>query len=538
MDSLMIVYIIVAAVIGALIGRLSVRNLLRGARAEATALQSQLSESDRSLASERERRTLQEEQLAMVRRELAKLRDESDLLRNRLESEIDHRAKAESEARRVPTLEKLLEGADEARNGLLDELRQHEVELAEIKSTLENDRRTASEKIQLLEDAKRQLTIVFENTASKMLEDKAERFTKLNDSNMERLLKPFGDEMQNFKKKVEEVYDRESKERFSLGKEVERLINATSRISEDATNLTKALTSNSKVQGDWGEEILERILETCGLTKGREFFVQEHLRDTDGTPLVNQDGSRMRPDVILKYPDERQVIIDSKVSLTDYNRHVSAISEDNGKAALVSHVASMKNHILDLSRKHYQDHAPALDFVMLFVPVEAAYMVAMQSDPNLWHFAFSRRVLLTSPTNLVVAMKLISDLWKRDAQAKNYEEIVDRGGRLYDKFALVVESLNELGQNLGRTERSYIDAVNRIADGPGNLMTQVEKLKKLGATAKKSLPSVDQVAASTDGLSLTGMRPAIAATSLGTTELAIESEPLPAKTRAKQTLFE
>lgn len=537
MDPVVILYIVIGVVAGAVIGRLSIAGRLKAALADAVALQTQLTEAERNAAAERERRVLLEEQLNAVRRDLQKLRDDSDILRNRLESEIGLRAKAENEVRRVPTLEKLLEGADAARNGLLAEVRQLEVDIAETRQALETERRTAAEKILLLEDAKKQLTIVFENTASKMLDDKAERFTKLNDTNMERLLKPFGEEMQNFKKKVEEVYDRESKERFSLGKEVQNLITATSRISEDANNLTKALTSNSKVQGDWGEEILERILETCGLTKDREFFIQEHLRDHDGRPLTNQDGSRMRPDVILKYPDDRQVIIDSKVSLTNYNRYASATNEEEAQAALTAHVASLKNHILDLSRKHYQDHAPALDFVMLFVPIEAAYMLAMQSDANLWHFAFSKRILLTSPTNLVVAMKLISDLWKRDAQAKNYEEIVDRGGRLYDKFCLVVESLNDLGANLGKAERSYVDAINRIVDGPGNLMSQVEKLKKLGSTAKKALPSVDQVVKSVDGLTLAGAKPLDVALGSSEADTTLVKEETPAK-RPKSTLFE
>lgn len=535
MDPLTLLYIVLAVVIGAVIGRLSLRGRLQKVLVDSAQLQASLDDLERTATAERERRIMTEEQLNGVRREMTKLRDDSDTLRNRLESEIDLRAKAEAEARRVPTLERLLEGADAARNGLLDEVRQLEVEIAEARQAILNEQKSASEKIALLEDAKKQLTIVFENTASKMLDEKADRFTKMNSQNMEGLLKPFGEEMQNFKRKVEEVYDKESKERFSLGKEVERLISATTKISDDANSLTRALTSNSKVQGDWGEEILERILETCGLTKGREFFVQEHLRDSDGRPLTNHDGSRMRPDVILKYPDDRQVIVDSKVSLSDYNRYVSAATEEEAKAALVSHIASIKNHILDLGRKHYQDHAPALDFVMLFVPIEAAYVLAMQSEADLWHFAFSRRILLTSPTNLVVAMKLISDLWKRDAQAKNYEEIVDRGGRLYDKFALVVESVAELGQNLSRTEKSYLDTVNRLTEGPGNLMVQVEKLKKLGATAKKSLPSADQIVNGTDSLRLS--KPASVA--LGPTEgdTRIVDVTAPA-TAVKPTLFE
>jgi DNA recombination protein RmuC len=321
----------------------------------------------------------------------------------------------------------------------------------------------------------------FKLLADKILEDKSKRFTELNQNNIERLLKPLGENILQFQKKVEEVYDRESKERFSLGKEVEKLVVLNQKISEEANNLTNALKGQVKQQGNWGEMILESILEKSGLAKDREYFVQESIKV--------DDGKRLQPDVIIAYPDNRKVIIDSKVSLVAYERYCSSTDTNDQNRALAEHLRSIRSHIDALSHKSYQDYVGSLDFVMMFVPIEPAFMLAMQTDSDLWNYAYTRRVLIISPTNLIAALKMIYDLWQREYQNRHAIEIAERGGQLYDKFVGFIESLTSVGENLGRSHKSYEQAMNQLTSGKGNLVAQAQKLKDLGAKAKKSIPS-------------------------------------------------
>ncbi len=344
-----------------------------------------------------------------------------------------------------------------------------------------------------IEGMRKQFNTEFENIAAKILDDKTKKFTELNRDNLENILKPLGENLKSFKDKVEEVYVNESRERFSLGKEVEKLVLANQTISQEANNLTNALTSKGKTQGDWGQMILESILERSGLGKNREYFVQEYLKDENGNNLVNDAGQKMQPDVIISYPDNRKVIVDSKVSLTAYSRYTSATAKDEEAKALNDHLRSVKNHIDDLSSKNYQDFAPSLDFVMMFVPVEPAYLMAIHADQDLWTYAYNKRILLTSPSNLIVALKMILDLWKRDNQSKNHQAIVERGGKLYDKFSMVLDSFKDIGANLKATQRSYNTAVSQLSEGNDNVLKQVEKLKQLGAKAKKNLPEADSL---------------------------------------------
>jgi DNA recombination protein RmuC len=339
------------------------------------------------------------------------------------------------------------------------------------------------------ESLQKQFTLQFENIANKILEEKTARFTKLNQDNLSTILKPLGENLDSFKKKVEEVYNQESKERFSLGKELERLVLLNQKVSEEANNLTNALKGNSKVQGDWGQMILENILEKSGLVKDREYFVQEFLKDEDGKNYQNEEGSRMQPDVIIAYPDNRKVIVDSKVSLTAYTRCVATDTLEDQKRAIDEHLRSIRKHIDDLGRKNYQDFAPTLDFVMMFVPNEPAYLLALQHDPDLWHYAYTRRILLISPTNLIAALKLLADLWKREYQNKNALEIARRGGLLYDKLAGFVDKLTDVGLNLSKAQKSYDQAFGQLKEGNGNLLSQAEKLKELGIKPKKNLPA-------------------------------------------------
>lgn len=331
-----------------------------------------------------------------------------------------------------------------------------------------------------IEEIGKKFSNEFKLLAEGILEDKSKRFTELNQNNIEQLLKPLGENIQIFQKKVEEVYDKESKERFSLGREVEKLVMLNKKISEEANNLTSALKGQVKQQGNWGEMILESILEKSGLVKDREYFVQESYKD--------EEGRRFQPDVIIHYPDNRKVVIDSKVSLVAYERYCSSDNTDEQQKELTAHVRSVRNHIEILSSKRYQDLVGSLDFVTMFLPIEPAFIVAMQADPDLWNFAYAKGVLLLSPTNLIAALRLIHNLWQREYQNRHALEIAERGGQLYDKFVGFIESMTAVGDNLQKSQRNYDQAMNQLATGRGNLVTQTQKLKDLGAKAKKSLP--------------------------------------------------
>ncbi len=329
----------------------------------------------------------------------------------------------------------------------------------------------------------------FEKIANQILEEKTEKFTLSNSKNLESILKPLSENLDKFKKQVEDVYVKEAQQRFSLEKEVKNLVLLNTQISEEANNLTKALKGDSKIQGDWGEMILENILEKSGLTENREYFIQRKLKNEDGKTHMNEFGKIMQPDVVIAYPDDRKIIIDSKVSIKHYAAYIAAENKIEQQSALEAHLRSMKTHINDLSKKSYQDFAKTLDFVMMFVPNEPAYFLALQHDPELWNDAYKKRILLISPTNLIASLKLIADLWKREQQNLNAQEIAKRGTALYDKFVGFVEDLNKIGTQINQTQKTYDDALNKLKSGRGNLLSQVEMMKRLGIKSQKQIPS-------------------------------------------------
>lgn len=358
-------------------------------------------------------------------------------------------------------------------------------ELAAINDALKLSLENQKKEIQKLqEEAKLQ----FENLANRILEEKSEKFTALNQNNLKTLLEPFQEKMNELKNRVNEAYEKENKERFSLAEKVKELAELNQQISEDAKKLTRALKGESKTQGNWGEMILESILEKSGLVKGREYFMEYQLTDENNQALFSEfSGKKMRPDAVVKYPDERNVIIDSKVSLTAFTDLVDENDADIIQLKMNQHLASVKNHIVELSNKAYDDYGKSLDFVMMFIPSEPAYIAAMQADPNLWNFAYDKRILLLNPSNLITSLKLIADLWKREYQNRNSIEIANRGAKLYDKFVSFVENLEKIGKNIDQAKSSYNDALKQLSEGRGNLMSQSLEMKKLGIKNKKEI---------------------------------------------------
>lgn len=362
-------------------------------------------------------------------------------------------------------------------------------ELATERATKESLREKLDTQKKEIEEMAKKFNLEFENIASRILETKTEKFTKLNKENLSAILDPLGKNIDEFRKTVNETYVKESKERFSLGEKVKELALLNQQISKEATNLTKALKGESKTQGLWGEMILETILEKSGLRKDEEYFMEHQLRDNQGNPLrSDSEGRKMRPDAVVKYPDNRSVIIDSKVSLTAFSRYSDATEQEAQKQALTEHVASVKAHIDELSIKGYDDYDKALDFVMLFIPSEPAYIAAMQGEPELWNYAYRKRILLLNPTNLITSLKLVADLWKREYHNRNAQLIAERGAKLYDKFALFVENLKDIGKHIDKAKEAYTESFSQLSTGKDNLVLQSTKLKTLGIKNKKELP--------------------------------------------------
>lgn len=334
----------------------------------------------------------------------------------------------------------------------------------------------------------------FKVLANEILQEKSKSFSEMNHERLAEILNPLKERLEGFKKTVEETYNNEARERFSLKEQIKELVERSESIGAEAKQLTHALRGDSKIQGDWGEMILESILEKSGLEKDREYFVQETLRDEEGHTIQGSDGRKMRPDVIIRYPggENHQMVIDSKVSLTAYVNYVNAEDADEARLALKQHLVSVRKHIDELAGKSYQDYVGKGDHVMMFIPNEAAYLAAMQADHALWQYAYEKKVLLLSPTNLIAALKLVADLWQRDKQTRNAIDIAEEGGKLYDKFAGFVDDMERIGKSLNTTAMAYTDAMKKLKTGNGNLIGRVEKLKVMGVKAKKNLPAVNE----------------------------------------------
>lgn len=358
-----------------------------------------------------------------------------------------------------------------------------QVEVARLTERLDAEKRHHLEKLALLNDAREQLSNQFKALAAEILEEKSKRFTEQNQTNIGQLLEPLKLKLTEFQGKVEEVYLQEGKDRSALAEQVRNLMALNRQLSDDAHNLTRALKGSSKTQGNWGEMILEKILESSGLRKGHEYDVQEsHSR---------ADGSRLQPDVVIHLPEERHIVIDAKVSLNAYEEYVNADSDPGRAVALKRHLDSMRQHIKGLSEKNYQDlhGVRSLDFIIMFIPIEPAFMLASSHDSELWQDAWKRNVLLVSPGTLLFVVRTVAHLWRQEQQNKNAQEIAKRGAELYDKLVGFVDDLKTLGSRLSQAQRSYEDACGKFYSGKGNVIRQAEMLRELGIKPGKSLPA-------------------------------------------------
>ena len=373
-------------------------------------------------------------------------------------------------------------------NEQLVEIKESYEKLITSSNQLREENSRLNERIKFIEEEKERLIleseIRFKNLANDILQQNSTTFKEQNETRLTEILAPFKDNLEQFKKVVTESYSSEARERFSLQAKIKELIDLNQTISKDAQNLALALKGNSKVQGNWGEMILESILEKSGLERGREFFVQESA--------YNDEGKRLIADVVINYPDGRKIIIDSKVSLNAYIEIINCDDNELLEIYKKKHIASIRNHISELGSKKYQDYLgdEKAEFVMMFIPNEAAYICAMQIDPNIWQEAYDKRVLIISPTHLISALRLIEQLWQHDRQTRNAIEIATESGKMYDKFVGFIEDLKLIEKSLTSAQNAYEKALNKLHLGKGNIISKAEKLKEMGAKTTKSLPII------------------------------------------------
>jgi DNA recombination protein RmuC len=349
------------------------------------------------------------------------------------------------------------------------------------------ERRQSADKLatlqQTAQEAKTVLSDQFKNLANEILEEKSKRFAEQNQQNLDILLKPLQEKLTDFRKQVDETYQSEARERFALKQEVEKLAGLNLRMTDETRALTNALKGESKTQGDWGELVLETILENSGLRKGEEYLVQD-------TQTIS-DGSRLQPDVVIRLPESKHLVIDSKVSITAYTRYIQADDDSIKTTELNSHVLSIKQHIQGLSAKNYQDlyGVGSIDFVLMFIPIEPAFLAAMRHAPDIYQEALKKNIVIVCPSTLLATVRTVAHLWRQEHQNRNAQEIARQCASLYDKFVGFVEDLDKVGQRLEQAQISYADAVGKLKTGRGNLIRTAENVKKLGVKPNKSLPS-------------------------------------------------
>lgn len=392
--------------------------------------------------------------------------------------------------------EEFLRG-DMARKSAEDEALRLKGEIERLNMLLKDYETVRTEKIRLEEQLKKEAELQrdlavqkqimeaeFRRLASTIMEDSSRNFVNANKNELDKVINPLKEKLSEFGTAVNKAYNDEAKERFSLKEQIEKLVMSSRQISDDTRKLTDALKGKAKVQGDWGEHVLETMLENSGLTKGREFDTQETLRDESGRALLSEDDRRLRPDVIVHYPDKTDIIIDAKTSLTAYMKYMEADDDVTRNAAINEHLMSVRNHVNELASKKYQDYVRSMDFVMMFIPNDSAYMLAMNAAPQLWMEAYNRRVMIVSPSHLISVLKMVSVLWRREEQNVNTQNIVRAAGEVYKKLSGFCESLEKVGTALDSARSNYDEAVKRLSTGKGNAIRRLEQIKQMGVDVK------------------------------------------------------
>jgi DNA recombination protein RmuC len=382
----------------------------------------------------------------------------------------------------LSVLQQRLLDTEEHKSQLQKEKEQLGNQIVRYQADMENLHLKNREQKQEVEQLQEKFTKEFENLANKILEEKSLKFTERNEKNIKDILTPLNEKIQHFEKKVEESQKENISIHSALKEQLQHLQTQNLKITQEAENLTKALKGDSKMQGNWGELVLERVLEKSGLEKDREYSVQQSF--------TLEDGSRVLPDVIINLPDGKKMIVDSKVSLTDYERYVNAENDDEQAKHLKDHINSLRRHVDQLSAKKYEDlyQMESPDFVLLFIPIEPAFAIAINSDNALYNKAFEQNIVIVTPSTLLATLRTIDTRWNNEKQQKNAIEIARQAGALYDKFEGFVGDLMKVGKKMDDAKDEYKGAMNKLVDGRGNIVHSIEKLKKMGAKAKKSLP--------------------------------------------------
>jgi DNA recombination protein RmuC len=441
------------------------------------------------LRQESARRTVSEQEVERLRSELSTRQTALDALRQdlaKIQAEgaaLGAQYQALSELRTSLQSEKdaLVLAGETLRERLSAALGQQ----AKLSADLENERRVAAERQAEVERSRQHLRAEFENLANRLLEEKGKVLFAENKTQLDAILTPLKERMKGFEDLVTKTYDQENRDRASLLDLVKRLGESQVKLGKEAENLSRALSGESKVQGDWGEMILENLLQGVGLTEGREYQVQEHH--------VAEDGSRLRPDVVVYLPDDKAIVVDSKVSISAFVAYTRAETEDLRTQALRAHCASVRGHIKDLAGKKYQDvvKGRSLDFVLLFIPSEAAFHAAIGQDPELYNDAFSRGIVLASPSTLLATLKVVAHVWQHEKQNENAQRIAQEAGRMFDKFQAFAKDLMQIGERLSQAQAAYDAAKSKLTEGNGNLAKRAQTLMKLGAKASKTDSKVD-----------------------------------------------
>jgi len=425
---------------------------------------------------------VQVKRMPLIENELNQIKERYDRLQAELRRESSALAQTTEKASHLSRVEAEKNLKEKQLAEIQQLLAQRDTETAALRTALEEERRQAAEKIALLNDARDQLKTEFQNLANRIFEEKSSRFIDQNRIAVDHLLSPLREQIGDFKQRVEDVYDKEVRDRSALQNEIHHLKELNNRIAQEAVNLTRALKGDSKARGNWGEVILERVLEASGLQKGREYDVQVSLQ--------NSAGKRFQPDVVIRLPEGKHVIIDAKVSLNAYEAFYCCEDPQDKERHLLAHIDALRTHIRVLAAKGYEDLEGicSLDFTLIFIPIEAAFLVAVEKDNAIFIEAYEKNILLVSPSTLLVTLRIIQNIWRHAYQNRNAMEIAKKAGNLYDKFVGFIESLEDLGRHLEKAREAYGAAYTRLVSGKGNLIRRSQELKELGVKSGKEMP--------------------------------------------------